>query len=64
MCFQFQSDSCSLGLSTTATCEEKLGMVEEGGQKSQTGASAGELNNNTRGSIESRNIVAIAILTH
>lgn len=45
VCFQFQSESCSGGLSHTA-CEEELGVVEGGGQKSQAGASAGEVNNN------------------
>lgn len=45
VCFHFQSESCSVGLSHTATREEEL-MEEGGGQTSETGASADQVNNN------------------
>lgn len=47
LCSQFQSESCSAGLSRTGISQEELRIVEGEGQNSEMGPSADEVNNNT-----------------
>lgn len=44
---QFQSESCSAGLSRTGVSQEELRIVEGEGQNTEMGPSADEVNNNT-----------------
>lgn len=44
---QFQSESCSVGLSRTGISQEELRIVEGEGQNVEMGPSADEVNNNT-----------------
>lgn len=44
---QFQSESCSAGLSRTGISHEELRIVEGEGQSSEAEPSADEVNNNT-----------------
>lgn len=44
---QFQSESCSVGLSRTGVSQEELRFVEGEGQNAEVGPSADEVNNNT-----------------
>lgn len=44
---QFQSESCSAGLSCTGVSQEELRIVEGEGQNAEMGPSADEVNNNT-----------------
>lgn len=47
LCSQFQSESCSAGLSRTGVSQEELRIVEGEGQNNEMGPSADEVNNNT-----------------
>lgn len=47
LCLQFQSESCSAGLSRTGISQEELRIVEGEGQNAEMGPSADEVNNNT-----------------
>lgn len=47
LCLQFQSESCSVGLSRTGISQEELRIVEGEGQNAEVGPSADEVNNNT-----------------
>lgn len=47
LCLQFQSESCSAGLSRAGVSQEELRIVEGEGQNAEMGPSADEVNNNT-----------------
>lgn len=47
LCLQFQSGSCTAGLSRAGVSQEELRIVEGEGQNTEMGPSADEVNNNT-----------------
>lgn len=64
LCLQFQSESCSAGLSRTGVSQEELRIVEGEGQNAEMAPSADEVNNNTCEGHLYFTSVCVYVLTH